>query len=70
MNKYNDPNYKSDFDKFSEKNMKIQQFAYGKLVKNKETKEELEILIKWANSEIKQWNKFLLKCKKRLNDKL
>ena len=44
------------------------QKAYEKVKKNKTSKAELEVLIKWAESEIFEWRKFVVECKSKLTN--
>ena len=55
---------------FPQNNMtKKQQISFQKIKENKASKAELKILIKWAEHEVKEWNKFLVECKNKLDAK-
>jgi hypothetical protein len=49
-----------------EKETKMQ--AYKRLMKGKATKSELKVLIKWAETEINEWEVFLKLCNKQLKN--
>lgn len=49
---------------------KTKKIAFERMKLGKATKAELEILLKWAENEIDEWNMFYSQVKKQLNSKI